>query len=109
MHDIVKDYYGCGLVCPPLLTGTRILDLGSGSGRDVDALARLVGPMGEVVGVDMTDEQLAVAERYRDHHRAAFGYERDSERFLHGYIERLDELDLAPGKVFAPCRDHCLA
>ena len=95
--EVLERYYGCGLVCPPLLAGCRVLDLGSGSGRDVYALAQLVGAAGEVVGVDMTDEQLAVARRHREHHRAAFGFERDNVRFLHGYIERLDELDLAPG------------
>jgi SAM-dependent methyltransferase len=95
--EVLERYYGCGLVCPPLLAGCRVLDLGSGSGRDVYALAQLVGPAGEVVGVDMTEEQLAVATRHREHHRAAFGYEHGNVRFLHGYIERLDELDLAPG------------
>jgi SAM-dependent methyltransferase len=93
--DVLSRYYGCGLVCPPLLEGCRVLDLGCGSGRDVYALAQLVGPTGEVVGVDMTDEQLAVAQTHRAFHAQAFGYA--NVRFLHGYIERLDELDLEPG------------
>ena len=93
--DVLSRYYGCGLVCPPLLEGCRVLDLGCGSGRDVYALAQLVGPGGEVVGVDMTDEQLAVAQKHQAFHAEAFGYA--NVRFLHGYIERLDELDLAPG------------
>jgi len=93
--EVLSRYYGCGLVCPPLLEGCRVLDLGSGAGRDVYALAQLVGPTGEVVGVDMTAEQLEIAERHRPYHAEAFGY--DNVRFLHGYIERLDELDLAPG------------
>ncbi|WP_085316124.1 methyltransferase domain-containing protein [Derxia lacustris] len=91
--EVAGRYYGCGLVCPPRLDGCRVLDLGCGSGRDVYALAQLVGARGEVVGVDMTDEQLAVAERHRAHHAALFGF--DNVRFLHGYIERLDELELA--------------
>ncbi|MGV8891358.1 MAG: methyltransferase domain-containing protein [Burkholderiaceae bacterium] len=93
--EVLARYYGCGLVCPPLLEGCRVLDLGCGSGRDVYALAQLVGPSGEVVGVDMTDEQLAVAENHRAFHADAFGFA--NVRFLHGYIERLDELDLEPG------------
>jgi arsenite methyltransferase len=93
--DVLSRYYGCGLVCPPLLKGCRVLDLGCGSGRDVYALAQLVGPTGEVVGVDMTDEQLAIAEKYRTHHAEAFGF--DNVRFLHGYIERMEDLDLEPG------------
>lgn len=92
--EVTSRYYGCGLVCPTVLEGCRVLDLGSGSGRDVYALAQLVGASGEVVGVDMTDEQLAIAEQYRSHHAQEFGY--DNVRFLKGYIERLDELDLQP-------------
>lgn len=92
--DVLSRYYGCGLVCPPLLEGCRVLDLGCGSGRDVYALAQLVGPTGEVVGVDMTEEQLAVAKRHQKFHSDAFGY--DNVRFLQGYIEQLDELDLDP-------------
>ena len=93
--EVLARYYGCGLICPPLLDGCRVLDLGCGSGRDVYALAQLVGPRGEVVGVDMTDEQLAIAEQHLDFHAAAFGHR--NVRFLHGYIERLDELGLEPG------------
>jgi arsenite methyltransferase len=93
--EVLSRYYGCGLVTPPLLEGCRVLDLGCGSGRDAYALAQLVGPTGEVVGVDMTDEQLAVARAHQAHHAQVFGY--GNVRFLHGYIERLDELGLAPG------------
>ena len=93
--EVLERYYGCGLVCPPLLEGCRVLDLGSGSGRDVYALAQMAGAKGEVVGVDMTDEQLAVAERHRTWHAERFGFA--NVRFLSGYIERLDELDLEPG------------
>lgn len=90
--EVMSKYYGCGLVCPALLEGCRILDLGSGSGRDVYALAQIVGPSGEVVGVDMTDEQLKVAEDHLGHHAKVFGYE--NVRFIKGYIEKLDELGL---------------
>lgn len=93
--EVRARYYGCGLVCPPLLVGCRVLDLGCGSGRDVYALAQLVGEGGGVLGVDMTEEQLAVAERHREHHRTAFGYRRDNVEFRQGFIERLDEIGLA--------------
>jgi len=96
IHDeVLSRYYGCGLVCPPLLEGCRVLDLGCGSGRDVYALAQMVGASGEVVGVDMTDEQLAIATQYRGYHADKFGF--DNVRFLKGFIEKLDELDLAAG------------
>ncbi|MEH6466686.1 MAG: methyltransferase domain-containing protein, partial [Porticoccus sp.] len=50
---------------------------------------------GEVVGVDMTDEQLAVANRHIDYHKEAFDFKAANVHFLKGYIEKLDELNLA--------------
>ena len=93
--DVLSRYYGCGLVCPPLLAGCRVLDLGCGTGRDVYALAQLVGATGSVVGVDMTDEQLAVAEKHHKYHAEVFGF--DNVSFMQGYIERLEDLKLEPG------------
>ncbi len=92
--EVSARYYGCGLVRPQLLEGMRILDLGSGSGRDCYLLAQLVGENGYVLGVDMTDEQLEVAERHLEWHRERFGYVRSNVEFRKGYIERLDELGL---------------
>ncbi|MBE1276623.1 methyltransferase domain-containing protein [Enterovibrio baiacu] len=98
IHDeVMMRYYGCGLVCPEQLKGARILDLGSGSGRDVYALAQLVGEDGEVVGVDMTDEQLEVANRHLNYHKEKFGFSSSNVQFKKGYIEKLDELGLKPG------------
>lgn len=95
VHDEVSArYYGCGLVMPQHLQGMRILDLGSGSGRDCYVLSQLVGEEGYVVGVDMTDEQLDVANRHLEWHRKQFGYAKSNIEFRKGYIERLDELDL---------------
>lgn len=94
-EDVLSRYYGCGLVCPDLLEGCRILDLGSGSGRDVYALAQLVGPNGHVVGVDMTAEQLDIARKHQAYHVEKFGY--DNVTFLEGYIEKLDDLGLEAG------------
>lgn len=95
--EVSEKYYGCGLVAPMALDGASILDLGSGSGRDVYALAGLVGENGTVVGVDMTDEQLDVAKRHVDFHAEAFGFQRPNASFKKGYIERLGELGLADG------------
>jgi SAM-dependent methyltransferase len=97
IHDeVLAKYYGCGLVAPEELRGRRILDLGCGSGRDVYLVSQLVGPSGEVVGVDMTPEQLETATAHIEWHREKFGYARNNVRFLRGYIERLDELGLEP-------------
>jgi len=97
VHEAVRaKYYGCGIVVPAALSGTRVLDLGSGSGRDAYLIAQMVGAEGEVVGVDMTDEQLAMANTHIDWHMERFGYQRPNVRFLKGYIEKLGELGLPP-------------
>lgn len=100
VHDeVLMRYYGCGLVLPELLEGLTVLDLGCGAGRDVYVLSKLVGEQGSVIGVDMTEEQLAVARQHQDHHRQVFGHAESNVLFLHGYIERLHELDLADNSV----------
>lgn len=103
--DVLSRYYGCGLVCPPLLQGCRVLDLGCGAGRDVYALSQLVGPTGQVVGVDMTPEQIAVARRHQSHHAEVFGF--DNVQFVQGYIEQLDELQL-PEASFDVIVSNCV-
>ncbi len=98
IHDeVMAKYYGCGLTIPNKLEGMRILDLGSGSGRDCFIASKLVGQEGQVVGIDMTDEQLNVANKYIDYHTEKFGYRYANVRFLKGNIEGLDKLNLKPG------------
>src|SRR5262245_35831006 len=94
--EVQSKYYGCGIVVPAALQGARVLALGSGSGRDVYLMAQLVGPNGEVVGIDMTDEQLDVANKHIDWHMKRLGYQRPNVRFLKGYIETLGDLGLKP-------------
>lgn len=92
--EVSSRYYGCGLVLPDLLSGMSVLDLGCGAGRDCYLLSRLVGERGRVVGVDMTDEQLAVAAAHVDYHTDKYGYKQPNVSFHKGNIERLNELDL---------------
>ena len=91
--QVTERYYGCGLVAPAVLEGARMLDLGSGSGRDCYLLAQLVGSQGQVVGVDMTVEQLAVANAHLQYHAEQFGFA--NVEFRQGYIENLDALGLS--------------
>jgi len=100
LHPEVKDkFYGCGSPIPPALEGKTVLDLGSGSGRDCFILSKLVGPQGRVIGVDMTAEQLEVANRHIGYHTDRFGYHEPNVRFLQGYIEDLASLGLESGSV----------
>ena len=56
---------GCGnpTAVADLNEGERVLDLGSGGGIDVLLSAKRVGPTGRAIGLDMTDEMLALAQR----------------------------------------------
>jgi len=95
IHDeVLSRYYGCGLVLPEVMTGLSVLDLGCGAGRDCYLISRLVGAAGRVVGIDMTDEQLAVANRHVEYHRETYGYATANTEFLKGDIERLQDLPL---------------
>ena len=95
IHDeVLGRYYGCGLIVPEQVDGCRVLDLGCGAGRDVYALAALVGEQGFVCGVDMTAEQLTVARRHQAYHAQKFGYASSNTGFHQGYLETLDQLPL---------------
>ncbi|XP_045904318.1 arsenite methyltransferase [Micropterus dolomieu] len=92
--EVTARYYGCGLVVPECLEGCRILDLGSGSGRDCYVLSQLVGEKGHVTGIDMTEDQLEVARTYLDYHMKEFGYKKPNVSFVWGYLEALGEVGL---------------
>ncbi len=56
---------GCGnpLALAEIEPGMTVLDLGSGAGFDAFLAWRRVGPTGRVIGVDMTDDMLALARQ----------------------------------------------
>jgi len=65
----------------PVKQGDRVLDVGCGFGDTAMKLAQMVGPEGEVIGVDCCDAFLAAAAADRDH--AAI----DNLHFLRGDAE----------------------
>jgi SAM-dependent methyltransferase len=79
----IESFAGVGhfLDLASIAPGETVLDLGSGSGMDSFLAALAAGPDGRVVGIDMTDEQLAKAERL------AAEAEVGNVEFRHGYIE----------------------
>ncbi|HDS84004.1 MAG TPA: methyltransferase domain-containing protein [Phycisphaerales bacterium] len=97
--EIIARFYGCGSPLPPLLEGCTVVDLGCGTGRDSYVAARLAGPTGTVIGVDMTNEQIEVAIRNRDSQMKRFGYKQPNIEFRQGYIEDLKALDMADNSV----------
>ncbi len=90
---------GCGVptAVADLHEGETVLDLGSGAGADVLISARRVGATGTAIGLDMTDEMLALARA----NAAAAGV--DNVEFLKGYIEEIPLPDAAVDVVISNC------
>ncbi len=61
--DAVRSSFGCGnpVALADIRAGDTVLDLGSGAGIDLLLAAKLAGPQGRVIGVDMTPEMIARA------------------------------------------------
>src|SRR5437762_10169087 len=76
---------GCGnpTALADLHEGETVLDLGSGGGIDVLLSAKRVGPTGKAIGLDMTDDMLAVAVANREKAGAT------NVEFLKGHIENI--------------------
>lgn len=90
--EIIERDYGCGDPSRYVQPGDVVLDLGSGGGKICYMAAQLVGPEGRVIGVDMTDDMLALARRHQQDMAAKLGGDR--VEFKKGYIQDL-ALDVA--------------
>ena len=64
-REIIEKDYGCGDPSRYVREGDVVLDLGSGSGKICYMAAQLVGDKGNVIGVDMNDDMLALARKYQ--------------------------------------------
>lgn len=97
--EVLAKFYGCGSPIPPAIKGKTMLDLGSGSGRDVYMLSKLAGEEGKVIGIDMTDEQLEVARKHEKEQMRTFGYKKSNVKFVKGFMERLDEAGIEDDSI----------
>lgn len=90
---------GCGnpVAVADLRDGETVLDLGSGGGIDVLLSARRVGPRGHAIGLDMTDEMLALARRNAADAGAT------NATFLKGKIEAIPLPDASVDVVISNC------
>ena len=90
---------GCGVptAVADLHEGETVLDLGSGAGADVLISARRVGASGKAIGLDMTDEMLALARA----NAAAAAVE--NVEFLQGYLEDIPLPDGSVDVVISNC------
>jgi arsenite methyltransferase len=61
--EVLERDYGCGDPSRYVREGDVVLDLGSGGGKICFIAAQLAGPKGQVIGVDVNDEMLALGRR----------------------------------------------
>jgi SAM-dependent methyltransferase len=90
---------GCGnpLGLAKIKEGDTILDLGSGGGIDCFIASKKVGPLGKVIGVDMTPEMITRARRNAE----AAGYK--NVEFRLGDIEALPVADDSVNLIISNC------
>ena len=90
---------GCGVptAVADLREGETVLDLGSGAGADVLISARRVGPTGNAIGLDMTDEMLELART----NAADAGV--GNVEFVKGYLEDMPLADASVDVVISNC------
>jgi SAM-dependent methyltransferase len=65
--------------------------------------AQLAGPNGRIIGLDMTDEQLAIARRNIEPHMDNFGFEEPTTEFIEGRIEEIPLDDESVDVVISNC------
>ncbi|MCF7803435.1 MAG: arsenite methyltransferase [Candidatus Marinimicrobia bacterium] len=102
MNGYVEDAdlsLGCGIPTNhiDLKPGTTVLDLGSGAGNDVFVARSIIGDSGTVIGVDMTEKMINLAER----NQAKLGFQ--NVEFRLGDIEDLPVETTSVDTVLSNC------
>ena len=104
-EEVLHASYGCGT--PAGLTtvqpGETVLDIGSGGGIDCFDAARRIGPTGRVIGVDMTDEMLALARRNAPFVARNLGHPATTVEFRKGHAESLPVEDGVIDLIISNC------
>jgi len=85
--EIIERDYGCGNPAQWVRAGETVLDLGSGGGKICYIAAQIVGANGHVIGVDINDEMLALAQKYRAQIADELGF--NNVEFRRGQIQNL--------------------
>lgn len=101
--EAIEVFYGCGgpMQEADIREGQMVIDLGSGGGIDCFIAAKRVGSAGRVIGVDMTDRMLNLAEQNRIKVAKNLGY--DNVEFRKGFLESVPVDDASADLVTSNC------
>jgi arsenite methyltransferase len=104
-EEVLRASYGCGTPAglAAVRAGETVLDIGSGGGIDCFDAARRLGPTGRVIGIDMTDEMLALARRNAPIVAKTLGYPAPTVEFLKGRAESMPVDDDTVDLVISNC------
>ena len=86
-QDVLDRDYGCGDPSRYVREGDTVLDLGSGGGKICFIASQIVGENGKVIGIDMTDDMLALSRENAPIIAQRCGYA--NVEFKRGHIEDL--------------------
>ena len=90
-QELIERDYGCGDPSRDVQAGETVLDLGSGGGKVCYIASQIVGQAGQVIGVDMNDDMLALAREHQATITERIGW--DNVQFYKARIQDL-ALDL---------------
>lgn len=95
--------YGCGSPVnrANIRLGETVVDLGSGGGIDCFIASKLAGESGKVIGIDMTDEMLQVAQKNALRVAENLGY--SNVEFKQGFLEAIPLKDQSVDLVTSNC------
>ncbi len=87
--SVLEVSYGCGspVTMAGISAGETVVDLGSGGGIDCFIAARSVGRTGRVIGIDMTDKMIGIANEAASDVAGNLGY--DVVEFKKGFLEEI--------------------
>ncbi len=104
-EEVLKISYGCGTPAglATVKAGETVLDIGSGGGIDCFEAARLVGPTGRVIGIDMTDTMLDIARRHAPAVAKNLGHPAAVTEFRKGMADAMPVDDGATDLIISNC------
>jgi len=102
-QEVIERFYGCGspVSIASIEEGETMVDLGSGAGIDCFIAAKKTGSKGKVIGVDMTDQMLGIANESRNTVAENLGY--TNVEFRKGFLEEIPVRDKSVDLITSNC------